>query len=134
MKEFLVEIITPSKAAFKGNVTSITVPGSLGEFQVLFNHAPLMSSFEIGKIHIKNLNDEETIFATSGGVVEVNHNKVLVLSDSVESIPSIDVDRAQKALDRAKERLANKNGELDVQRAEAALARAVNRLRLTNIN
>ena len=52
MKELKVEIVTPAKIAFDGNVKSITIPGTKGNFQVLFNHAPLMSSFEIGFIKL----------------------------------------------------------------------------------
>ena len=50
MKALHVDIVTPSKTAYDGNVRSITIPGTLGNFQVLYNHAPLMSSFEVGQI------------------------------------------------------------------------------------
>lgn len=132
MKELYVEIITPSKVAFKGNVKSINIPGVLGNFQVLYNHAPLLSGFETGIIKITNTEDAETIFATSGGTVEVLANKILVLADSLESKDEIDVDRAQAAYQRAKERLSQLSKEkIDVTRAEAALNRAINRLKLT---
>jgi len=55
MKELKVEIVTPSKIAFEGDVKSITIPGTKGNFQVLFNHAPLMSSFDVGFIKKKIL-------------------------------------------------------------------------------
>ncbi len=130
MKEINLEIITPSKVAFKGKVKSITIPGTAGSFQVLFNHAPLLSSFEIGKIKLVDLEGKEEEFATSGGTVEVMENKILLLADSFESKDEIDVERAQKSLLRAKDRLATRGkGDINLQRAEGALARAANRLK-----
>lgn len=131
MKEFQLEIITPAKAAYSGKVISVTVPGSAGEFQVLFNHAPLMSTFEIGTVKIKDESEKEQIFATSGGVVEVHANKVLILADSLESKGEIDLARAEKAAARAKERLSNRSDKsVDQLRAELALNRAMNRIRI----
>jgi F-type H+-transporting ATPase subunit epsilon len=134
MKPFNLEIITPSKTAYSGEVNSVHLPGVLGEFQVLYNHAPLMSSFEIGKIRLNDSNDEEVVFATSGGVAEVLHNKVLVLSNAVETPAEIDAERAEKAAARAKERLQlRSNPDIDISRAEIALARAINRLKISKM-
>ena len=130
-KEINVEIITPSKSAYKGEVKSITLPGTVGNFQVLYNHAPLLSSLEIGRIKIKELNEKLLEFATAGGTAEVRDNKVLVLADSVELKDEIDVTRAQQSYQRAKERLSMKSsGDIDVARAEASLQRAINRMKL----
>ncbi len=132
MRTINLEIITPSKKAFSDEVKSITVPGTKGSFQVLYNHAPLISTFEVGEIKI-SLPDEKVIhFATGGGTVEVNKNKVLVLADSVELVGDIDLDRAKHAEQRAAERLQNRNSGMDITRAELALARAVNRLKLAD--
>lgn len=131
MKELNLEIITPSKQAFSGKVKSITVPGTAGSFQVLFNHAPLLSTFEIGKVKIEDLESKEVEFATSGGTVEVTENKILILADSLETKEEINVERAKLAYDRAKERLANRGKDVDAIRAEGALARAINRLKFT---
>ena len=133
MKEIFVEIITPSKSAYKGQVISITVPGTMGNFQVLFNHAALMSTLEIGKIKIEDATGQHLEFATSGGTIEVRDNKVLVLADSVESAEEIDVKRAKSAYERAKERLETRGkGDIDLMRAELALQRAVNRMKFVN--
>jgi len=133
MKEIKVEIVTPAKIAFTGNVKSITIPGTKGNFQVLFNHAPLMSSFEIGFIKIEDESGETTNYATSGGTVEVLNNKVVVLAESFESKEQIDIKRAEQALERAKNRIKSKKSHQnnDVFRAELALKRAINRLKLT---
>ena len=131
MKELNLEIITPSKQAFSGKVKSLTVPGTAGSFQVLFNHAPLLSTFEIGKVKIEDLEGKETEFATSGGTVEVTENKILILADSLETKEEINVERAKQAYDRAKDRLSNRGKDIDAIRAEGALARAINRLKFT---
>ncbi|MGK9369744.1 F0F1 ATP synthase subunit epsilon [Melioribacter sp. Ez-97] len=130
MKEFELEIITPSKVAYKGKVNAVTVPGTLGSFQILFNHAPLLSSFEIGRIKIKQ-GESTSEFTTGGGTVEVLDNRVLILADSFESKEEIDVERAKNAYQRAKERLSSHSKDIDIPRAEAALARAINRLKFT---
>lgn len=130
IKELYLEIITPSKIVFTGKVKSVTVPGTLGSFQVLFNHAPLLSTFEIGRIKIEDLNGTITEFATGGGSIEVLKNKILILADSVERKEEIDVERARKSLERAKERLSSSRKEkIDIPRAEASFQRAVNRLK-----
>ena len=131
MKEIFVEIITPSKSAYKGQIKSITIPGTLGNFQVLFNHAPILSTFEIGKIKLSDAHDNEIEYATSGGTVEVNDNKILVLADSAETSDEIDIERAKKSYERAKERLAATNkGDVDIIRAELSLQRAINRMKM----
>jgi len=128
MSELNLEIITPEKPIFKDQIESVTIPGTQGSFQLLKNHAPIISSFEIGIIKVKKA-AAETYYTTSGGTVEVSHNKVLVLADSIEKVEDIDEDRAEQAKKRAEERLRKKHEEnIDEARAKAALNRALNRL------
>ena len=128
MNELTLDIVTPSKSVFKGEIKSITVPGTKGSFQVLKNHAPIVSTFEIGMIKVELPDSKNNYYATAGGTIEVLDNEIIVLADSIESVSDIDVERAEKAKQRAKERLANKTSETNVLRARAALARAINRL------
>ena len=131
MAELNLDIFTPAKLAYSAGIKAVTIPGTIGSFQVLHNHAPLMSTFELGAIKVI-VDDNNTIFfCTGGGTVEVLDNKVKILADSLELVNEIDVDRAKAALKRAEERLANKAVEkVDVTRAEAALARAMNRIKV----
>jgi F-type H+-transporting ATPase subunit epsilon len=129
MSELYLEIISPAKAIYKGNILSITIPGALGSFQVLKNHAPLISTFEIGLVKIKESENSTKYFATGGGTIEVLNNNILVLADSLEAVEDIDVERAKAARQRAEERLAHK-ADIDIERARAALARALNRLNI----
>jgi F-type H+-transporting ATPase subunit epsilon len=128
MAELNLEIITPEKLIFKDQIDVLTIPGTLGGFQILKDHAPLISSFEIGIIKIKK-DSTESYFTTAGGTVEVNKNKVLVLADSIEKVENIDKNRAEQAKERAEERLRKKHEEdIDEARARGALNRALNRL------
>ena len=134
MNELYLEIITPSKVGYKGNVTSVTVPGTKGNFQVLFNHSPIISSLEIGEIKIEEQGSSEKLhFATSGGTIEVSNNKIIILAESFESSKEIDIERAKEAKRKAEERLhRRKDSEIDDFRAELALKRSINRLNISN--
>ncbi|MCU7496404.1 MAG: F0F1 ATP synthase subunit epsilon [Ignavibacteria bacterium] len=131
MKELFLEVVTPSKVAYAGNIKSVTIPGTMGSFQVLYNHAPLISSIEIGPVKIVEENGSVRFFAISGGTVEVKDNKILVLAESIEEAPEIDVERAKKAVERAKERLKEGSLNFDVDRAQASLSRAMNRISIS---
>lgn len=130
-KAFQLEIITPSKIVFKDEATSLTAPGVMGGFQILYDHAPFLSALEVGEIKVKERNGTDTRYATSGGFVEVKRNHVVVLADSVERASEIDVERARASKNRAEERLRGNKETIDVARAEASLARALNRLRIS---
>jgi len=131
MKLLDLEIITPAMKIYEGKVHSITIPGTSGSFQVLYNHAPILSTFEIGKIVIEDEKGLKHEYATCGGTVEVLNNKVLVLAEAIEAKEVIDANRALDALRRAKERIAKgRNEELDLTRAEGSLQRAINRLKV----
>lgn len=82
MKTFYLEILTPSGELYKGNVKSVSVPGEKSPFQVLFNHAPLLSTLTLGKIKIVEENDTIKTFEIESGSIEVLKNKVLLLVKS----------------------------------------------------
>ncbi|HCA79003.1 MAG TPA: F0F1 ATP synthase subunit epsilon [Bacteroidetes bacterium] len=130
-KSFKLEIVTPKQILFSGEVTSFTAPGVMGGFQVLRSHAPLLSNISIGEVKLVDLEGTEHRFATSGGVVEVRDNKVVLLAETAERSGEIDVERAEAARDRARRRLAKKSAEVDADRARLALFRALNRLKVS---
>ena len=76
-----LEILTPDKTIYQGEVTSVTVPGPLGSFEVLKDHAPIISTLEDGKVIIRTGNKSEEILFITGGVVEVLDNKIIVLAE-----------------------------------------------------
>jgi F-type H+-transporting ATPase subunit epsilon len=77
-----LEIVTPDKKVFEGEVLSATFPGSDGSFQILNHHAPLLSTLKKGVIVYKDKKDVYEV-AVDGGVVEVLNNKVIVLAESI---------------------------------------------------
>lgn len=77
-----LEIITPDKKVFEGEVISVQVPGTKGQFQMLNNHAPIISTLLNGKVKI-NTGKEEQVFDVKGGVVEMLKNKIVILAESV---------------------------------------------------
>ena len=77
-----LEIITPEKKIFEGDVTIVTFPGSDGSFQVMNDHAPLVSLLKDGQVVYKTKESTEQV-AITGGVVEVLKNKVIVLADGI---------------------------------------------------
>lgn len=77
-----LEIITPDKTVFEGEVKSVNLPGSKGAFEILKNHASIISTLEKGKVKIVTQNGEEQFFEIDGGVVENKSNKIIVLVES----------------------------------------------------
>ena len=76
----LLEIITPDKKLFEGEVSSVTVPGTSGVFQMLNRHAPVISALKKGKIKIKSAEGTQQ-FEVNGGVAEKQKNKIIVLAE-----------------------------------------------------
>ncbi len=80
----ILEILTPDKKVFEGEVASVTVPGTMGSFEILNNHAPIISTLEDGKLIVRTGNSaKQEVYLIHGGVVEVLNNKVMVLAEGI---------------------------------------------------
>lgn len=77
-----IEIITPDRKVFSGDASSVTLPGSEGQFQVLNDHASLVSTLARGAVVVQTAAGQQT-FTVDGGVVEVLQNKVLILAEAI---------------------------------------------------
>ena len=77
-----LEILTPDKKVFEGEATSVTLPGTLGSFEILNHHAPIISTLQDGKLVVRGNGKEET-FLIQGGVVEALNNVVTVLAEGI---------------------------------------------------
>lgn len=77
-----LSIITPDKLAFEGEVTSVTVPGTSGSFQILKDHAAIVSTLEDGKVIVKS-STEELVITIKGGVVEAKDNNIIILAEGI---------------------------------------------------
>jgi F-type H+-transporting ATPase subunit epsilon len=78
-----LEIITPEKKIFEGEVTLATFPGADGSFQILNNHAPIVSLLKAGVVEYKTKETTRSQVKITGGVVEVLKNKVVLLADGI---------------------------------------------------
>jgi len=79
----LLEIITPDKKVFEGRVKLVQLTGSKGRFEILYNHAPILSTLDKGTIKIVEENGAEKFFEVDGGIIENKTNKIIVLVESV---------------------------------------------------
>ncbi|MCX6260147.1 MAG: ATP synthase F1 subunit epsilon [Bacteroidia bacterium] len=79
-----IEIITPDRKIYEGEIKSVRVPGKKGSFQVLKDHAPIISTLETGSVIIIDQANIETVFEINGGVIEVKANKIVLLAESVK--------------------------------------------------
>ncbi len=76
-----LEIITPDKKVYSGDVKSVVLPCSEGKFGIMNNHAPMISSLGKGVIKVTDVNQQIQQFTISGGVAEVFKNKIIVLAE-----------------------------------------------------
>lgn len=126
-----LEVVTPKGAVISERVDIVTAPGYAGEFGVLADHAPLLSTIKTGILLFKNDGQQEQIMVSSG-FCEVSNNKITFLVESAERGRDIDVDRALRAQERAEKRLADamrQQEKINIVRAEAALQRALARVK-----
>jgi F-type H+-transporting ATPase subunit epsilon len=134
-KPFKLEIVTPQRILFSGNVTSFEGPGIAGSFETLANHVSFLTAIKVGRISFRKETDgdKRTHMATSGGFVEVLKNQVTIVAETAEFANEIDTQRAEESKKRAEQRLSEKKVEIDIARAEAALTRAINRLKIAQM-
>ena len=77
----LLDILTPEKLLFEGEVKSIKLPGTNGEFEILNNHAPIISTLSKGEIYVTDSENKKQNFSINGGVIEMQNNKIIVLAE-----------------------------------------------------
>ena len=79
-----LEILTPDKKVYEGEATSVTLPGTLGFFEILNHHAPIVSTLEDGKVTVRGgSGGKEEVYLIQGGVVEASNNKVIILAEGI---------------------------------------------------
>jgi F-type H+-transporting ATPase subunit epsilon len=120
-----LEIVTPERLAFSGEVDSVNCPGIEGELGILPHHAPLVSTLGIGELVIRRGGEDE-FFAIAGGFLQVRPDKVVVMAETADMASEIDVQKAEEARREAERALAEGSEEpADLARARAALQRAL---------
>jgi F-type H+-transporting ATPase subunit epsilon len=126
-ESFQLEIVTPEKMVVKDQAEEMQIPGKNGYLGILPGHAPLISELSVGQISYRN-GGETHYLCVAWGFAEVLPDKVTILAETAERGEEVDCERAQKAKERAEQRLVSGDPEVDVPRAQDALARANSRL------
>ena len=128
-----VRLLTPEGAVFDDLAYMVIAPSVQGEVGILPRHAAFIAQLRVGDVRLTMLDDTVKVFATTGGYVSVEEDRVLILVEQAELADSIDRERAQAALARAEQQLADA-GDDEVARiaAESARRRAENRLRVAD--
>ncbi len=126
--DIYLEIVTPEKLVVAENAQTVVAPGSEGEFGVLPGHTPFLATLKVGTLHYRDESGTDRAVFINQGFAEVLPNRVTVLAQSGERRRDIDVERAKKALERARQRLATAAEEVDFERAMASLMRAQQRI------
>ncbi|MBN1384626.1 MAG: F0F1 ATP synthase subunit epsilon [Elusimicrobia bacterium] len=131
MKTFSLEIVTPEKVAYKGDVRQISIPAYEGEMGVLPGHIDYLAMLSPGEIRIKR-NDDLVLFAISGGFAEIHPKNVVILCETAESAEDIDIERANLAKIRAAEKLKVSDKSIDTKQLQFAIQRAAARLKVVS--
>ena len=131
MARLFLEIVTPENVLVSQEVDMVVAPGSEGEFGVLPDHTHFLSGIIPGELRFDDGTTKESMAVTTG-FAEVSNDKVSILVDAAEKAREIDTERAQSAMERARERLQKERGTKDIDfiRAESALNRAISRIRV----
>ena len=125
----MLEIITAERQVYSDEVDMVIAPGFDGQLGILPRHAPLMTMLKPGELTVRK-DGEDIYIAVSGGFMEVLGNRVSVLADASERSDEIDEERAQQAMQRAQERLANQGTDMELESAVTSMRRAQVRLDL----
>jgi F-type H+-transporting ATPase subunit epsilon len=128
------ELATPTRLLVSADVDEVVAPGTEGYFGVLPGHAPFLTTLGAGELTYRQGREEHHL-AVVGGFAEVSGDRVIVLAEDAERPEEIDRERAERARQRAEQRLAGRSPtgaaeEIDYSRAVEALGRAVTRLQV----
>ena len=125
-----LEIVTPEKVIISQDVDTVVAPGSEGEFGILPGHIPFLSGIVPGVVRFEYQGTTSSMSVTTG-FAEISADKVSILVDSAEKAGDIDIERAERAKERAEKRLAERDKEdIDFTRAQIALRRAITRIKV----
>jgi F-type H+-transporting ATPase subunit epsilon len=123
-------IVTPERSVVHEQVDELQIPGAEGYLGILPGHAPLFSELKVGEVGYRK---GETWFflSVAWGFVEVQSNQVRILAETAERAQEIDLERANRAKERAEERISKGGDDVDYRRALVALERALVRIQVS---
>jgi F-type H+-transporting ATPase subunit epsilon len=129
-KTFPFEILTLQKQFLREDVRFVIAPGQEGVFEILAGHAPFVFALKPGVLRIRTPEGEDRYVAVGGGFLVVQRDRTTTMTRSAERPEEIDVTRAQRAKERAEQRLQARAPDIDLARAQVALQRALARLKV----
>ncbi len=133
MSTVLLEVVTPERIVVSLEVNMLIVRGGSGEIGILPRHAPLATTVQPGIMKVRTPEGEDFV-AVSDGFLHVVPDRITVLVGTAEIGSRVDAERAERARQRAQQRLAERSVEIDAARAEAALHRALYRLQAAELS
>jgi len=125
-----LQIVVPDRAIVKEQVDEVEIPGVDGYFGVLPGHTPLLTALSVGEMWYRK-GQEKTYLAIAYGFAEVLPDRVTILAQLAERAEEIDMERAQRARERASGRLEGKS-DVDYARARIALMKSLTRLQVSS--
>jgi F-type H+-transporting ATPase subunit epsilon len=131
--ELHVQVLSPKRSLANVSAKAVSVPGTMGDMQILPLHAPLVAEMHMGYLRVDKTEGQSLKYFVVGGYVNVFNNSVTVLADIAETPEEIDRKRVEDAKKRAEERLARREATTDMNRAQAALYRALARLKFIEL-
>ncbi len=127
-KTLQVDIVSAEQAIFSGEAEMVIAPGEGGELGILPEHTPLLTRIKPGTIRVQTGGGQEEVIYVSGGMMEVQPDRVTVLADTSVRAHDLDEAKAMEAERLAKEAIANRAGKMEVAKAQAELAEAAAQL------
>jgi F-type H+-transporting ATPase subunit epsilon len=129
----MLEIVTPDRALVSEEVDEVQLPGSEGYFGVLPGHTPLLATLQVGELWYR-IGQEKHFLMIAFGFVEVVPDRVTVLAQVAERAQDIDVNRAERAKQRAEERIVKgpTHSDVDFERARLAMMKSLVRLQVAS--
>jgi len=129
-KLMTIDIVTPEKRIFQGNIKELTAPGTDGEFGILPEHAPFATALEPGVVTLVKEDGSRDMLAVSGGYIEVTRDKVVLLVESAEREGEVDVETLKRRKTEKENLLKNKDRkDVDYDMIQVTLAREIAQLR-----
>jgi len=123
-KTLQVDIVSAEQQIFSGQADMVIAPGEAGELGILPEHSPLLTRIKPGTVRIQSAGNPEEVIYVSGGMMEVQPDRVTVLADTSVRAHDLDEAKAMEAERLAKEALANRTGKMEYAQALAELAQA----------
>jgi F-type H+-transporting ATPase subunit epsilon len=130
---FHLSIVTAEQSIYEGDIQMLVAPAVDGEIGILTNHHPIVTKLGPGGIKITKADNSEELLFTSGGYLEFNENKAILLSDVIENIDAIEATEAAAARKRAQELLKNAKDDVERDRLEKELRINMVRERLAGL-